>query len=264
MSHVDRADRDPREIIVVPHADVALSHQPPVPARLLPATVTTFAVRFETDDYVAGEQRFLDVPLPAGLCAAAPRRRLHYRAGRFCAVHALQGLGVAGAVALAWQGTNLPPAWPDGVTGSITHTDGFACAAVAWSRHVKAIGVDSERMASSARAGAVSPLVCVEEEIHRGLSAGLDRPAAVTLAFSIKEAVFKCLYPFVGRYFGYLDVSLDGLDATIDGAGGTFCVTVTRALGRQIPGRMAVTGSFGIDGDLVHAAVCLQARRGSA
>lgn len=257
MSHTDTADLDGPRRVPAPLVPAPASDLLPGLAALVPPTVAISAVRFNEGG--ADDESFAEVPLPARLRAAAHRRRLHYRAGRFCALQALARLGARGAPVPEWQGPNLPPRWPDGVAGSITHTDGFAWAAAGWTRHVTALGIDSERMATSERADSVATLVCTPDELHLGLSAGFDRALTITLAFGIKEAVFKCLYPFVGRTFGYLDASLEAVDPSH----GDFAVSVTRALGKQIPGRLTVKGAFRIDGDLVHAALCLPARRGT-
>src|SRR5215207_7627379 len=72
----------------------------------------------------------------------APRRRREFALGRRCAREALRGLGFRGASIP--PGPHGEPTWPDGVVGSITHTDRFWAAAACYRRSYRAIGIDAE------------------------------------------------------------------------------------------------------------------------
>src|ERR1700716_1803425 len=68
--------------------------------------------------------------LPQPLRHAVPNRQREFLAGRLCAAQALRCLG-ADSTHVGMAGDRAP-VWPDGVVGSITHSGGFAAAAVAW------------------------------------------------------------------------------------------------------------------------------------
>jgi len=72
-----------------------------------------------------------------------PARQREFAAGRACARRAMRELGVPGGPVL--RGLRRAPLFPDGVVGSITHTNGFCAAAVARSASFAGVGLDAER-----------------------------------------------------------------------------------------------------------------------
>jgi 4'-phosphopantetheinyl transferase EntD len=136
---------------------------------------------------------------------AVPKRVSEFAAGRACAKSALAALGVHD-VALH-PAADRQPLWPAGFIGSITHTRGLCVAAVAARSSILAVGLDSEII------GAPTPdiwsTICGDEELAWvGLLPAGDRPAAVTLLFSAKEAFYKCQYPLVGEWLDFHDLSI--------------------------------------------------------
>jgi len=140
--------------------------------------------------------------------AMAPVRRGSYVAGR-TALH----------LALATDAPILSddrgaPILPAGWVGSISHKATCAAALVA-PAGCGHIGVDLEDAAPSRQDIARRVLTPREQD------ALPDRGRAVTLRFSIKEAIYKAIDPYVRRYVGFTEVELD-----FDGD----AVTVTTAL----------------------------------
>lgn len=167
---------------------------------VFPATVVVVERRKPGDpnDLLADEAHYV--------AQARLKRLQEFAAGRACARAALEQFGVHGFVLRA--AADRQPLWPDGYVGSITHTAGFCAAAAASRTHVLAIGVDSECV------GAPTPdiwsTICREEELDwlQSLSAG-ERPAAVTLVFSAKEAFYKCQYPLVSEWLDFHDLRIE-------------------------------------------------------
>jgi enterobactin synthetase component D len=197
---------------------------------------------------------FPGIPLPADLERAASSRQIHYLAGRYCACRALAQLGAgAGTLDRTVPG---PPAWPADVVGSITHSGDFVSAAVAWKDEVRSIGIDSERVMPADTARRVRSIVASRDEIAAARErASADDSLTVTLVFSIKESLFKCLYPLVGRRFGYGDARVTALDT----AAGRFRVRLTVPLepfrqGAEWEGRLDIGTT------LVHTGLALLAR----
>jgi len=98
--------------------------------------------------------------------------------------------------------------WPDGIVGSMTHTDGLCAAAAAPAQDARSIGIDAESVAPLP--DGVLPLVAHSSELtHLGVLAGgqqhfpWDR-----LLFSAKESVYKAWYPVMRCWLGFEDVRL--------------------------------------------------------
>jgi 4'-phosphopantetheinyl transferase EntD len=106
------------------------------------------------------------------------------------------------------------PAWPDRITGSISHSGGRCVVAVAAHPSILSIGIDLE--VAEPLTLRMEQLVCTRREraLLRIVPA-LDRAWLGKAIFSIKEAVFKCQYPVTRAALEFQDlcVTVDG-DAT--------------------------------------------------
>lgn len=113
------------------------------------------------------------------------------------------------------QGADRMPIWPLGFTGSISHTKGLAAAVVACRADYRSLGMDLERPLGDNEC--TNELICSiqtpAERERLALLHALTRGEALTLAFSIKESVFKALYPLVHTFFDFKDVELIQCDA---------------------------------------------------
>jgi 4'-phosphopantetheinyl transferase EntD len=144
----------------------------------------------------------------SAVCSAVPKRKREYSTGRWLAHHALSHLGQKTEQLLA--GAAREPLWPEGITGSITHTDSHVAVAVANSADYIGIGIDMEHV--GAVDSTLLPKLLTGGE-HANLN-GIDP----TLIFSAKEACYKLLYPIVGEYvdFQEVEVSLSETDPFFD------------------------------------------------
>jgi 4'-phosphopantetheinyl transferase EntD len=137
---------------------------------------------------------------------AVAKRRQEVIVGRQCARRALAGLG-APVVALPPDADRVPR-WPRGVCGSITHTEGYVAAAVAWIRRWRGLGIDAERVA---RVKAdLTHMIATEDEAKwlRSLAAA-EQGRARALLFSAKEAAYKCHFPFTRERCGFHDAVVE-------------------------------------------------------
>jgi 4'-phosphopantetheinyl transferase EntD len=132
--------------------------------------------------------------------AAREVRRVEFAAGRACAHRALAAIGVeASAIGC---GARRQPLWPEGVTGSISHSAGLAVAVVTVCRPaVASLGVDLEGAASLDEE--LWPHVLSSSEQDHVRASG-DPGLAVGL-FSAKEAAFKAFYPLLGVEIDFLE-----------------------------------------------------------
>lgn len=129
----------------------------------------------------------------------AAKRQSEHLAGRLCAREALARLGCHEPVAV---GTDRAPHWPAGFSGSISHGDGLAAAIVAPAEQWTGLGLDIERLLAPERAQKLKSQLLTEHELE-ALS-GLDDAAQamrISQTFSLKEALFKALYPLTQTRF---------------------------------------------------------------
>lgn len=134
-------------------------------------------------------------------------KRLHeFAAGRACARHALQRLGLPQHELLSLA--DRRPRWPAGVVGSISHTRGLCVAVVAHDTQVRSLGIDLEVIAD------VSPVVWPElltaaelRQLARQPFGQRQRLAA--LIFSAKEAFYKCQYALTRQWLEFHDAAVE-------------------------------------------------------
>ena len=139
------------------------------------------------------------------LLHAVPKRRREFALGRAAARAALAKLDAPAASILA--NADRTPVWPAGFTGSITHCEGFCGAVVARSRDIEGIGFDAETagpLPEEARRIIYGP----QEEAHFSALPTIAGPDWPKLAFSAKEAFYKCFYPVTHASLNFRDVLL--------------------------------------------------------
>lgn len=139
------------------------------------------------------------------------KRQAEYLAGRLCAREALHQL--CGQALVPGRDEDGVPLWPAGTVGSITHGAGRAAAMVALARDWRGLGIDLEKHLSTERAARLAGEILTPAELQR--AEGLDPEAfaqRVTLTFSLKESLFKALYPLVLTRFYFHDAELLAVD----------------------------------------------------
>ena len=145
-------------------------------------------------------------------CGIAPvrgvaKRQAEYLAGRLCAREALRR--VTGQASVPAVGEDRAPQWPRGVVGSITHGDNWAAALVAPEDRWRALGMDVERLLPAERAQRLQGEILTPAELLR--LQDLDenaRALRISLTFSVKESLFKALYPLTLMRFYFHDAEL--------------------------------------------------------
>ena len=135
----------------------------------------------------------------------SPKRLADFSTGRYCAIKALEQLGIQDAVIPI--GEDREPIWPQGIVGSISHCDTLVGAIVAKKSEHVSLGLDIEEI------GRVTPdlydLVFTENE-KQYLSSlrGSELHEKSTVIFSIKEAFYKFQHPITKTFLDFLDVEV--------------------------------------------------------
>lgn len=145
--------------------------------------------------------------------AGVNKRQAEYLAGRLCAWEALRVITGAGAIPAI--GEDRAPCWPQGTVGSITHGAGWAAAITARHTQWRGLGLDVEKTLPVARADRLAGEILTARELQGYAEQDeTSRALRVTLTFSIKESLFKALYPLVNKRFYFHDAELIHHDDT--------------------------------------------------
>ncbi|MDC9588069.1 4'-phosphopantetheinyl transferase superfamily protein [Xenorhabdus sp. XENO-10] len=147
---------------------------------------------------------------PPKLQNAVNKRRAEYLAARYCTQQVLNNLGYSG-----FQVTNAQdrsPIWPDNICGSISHSTNCAIAFAASCDKYQMIGIDIEQEIKSETVESVSSSIINANEVALLTECPLPFEQAFTLAFSIKESLFKALYPHVKRFFDFHAAEITSID----------------------------------------------------
>jgi len=166
------------------------------------------------------------------------RRRQQFEAGRRAAARMLNSLGATEAV--VGVGPLGSPLWPTGFAGSITHKHDLLAVAVARTGEASSIGIDIEAWVSDAVAGDIEQICLDAQEKALAAVAGVERAWFATVAFSAKEALYKCLFPTVGEFFDFSAARI----VRIDAQSGALHLQLTRSLGSHWARGCVLEGRF--------------------
>lgn len=179
------------------------------------------------------------------------KRLAEFAAGRRAARKALARLGVpAQAVP---QGPDRAPVWPQGVVGSISHTDSICIVALGHAPRHAALALDLEEDADLPPE--IVPEICTREE---GLWLSVQpqplRGRLARLIFSAKECAYKLQYPLTHELLDF-----DAFEITPDLETGQFEATLTRPVA-GFGERHQFFGRFAFDAGLMLTGMRLSRR----
>lgn len=146
----------------------------------------------------------IEIALPEALIIAVPKRRSEFLAGRICAALALRAAGQP--IHVGRNGRT--PIWPQGVAGSISHSESRAIAVVSLAH--SAVGVDCETIMADALADKLQPEFISQPEAQL-CPPTMTFASFLTVVFSGKEAVYKALAPQLDTIPAFLDATLVAL-----------------------------------------------------
>ncbi len=192
--------------------------------------------------------------LPANLRHAVVKRRVEFIAGRLAAAILLHRLGATNTDVGIGEGRE--PLWPQGYAGSISHSNQLVAIMVCRADSTESLGIDTETI-DGMNTGSIEQLCLCNEEQHWLTHGSLSAQTVVILIFSAKEAFFKCLYPFVGRYFDFQDASVTRLDL----AARSIELTLKVSLNERFFKGYCLSGKFSLSGSSVFTSFELPAQR---
>ena len=137
---------------------------------------------------------------------AVDRRKADFGDSRWCAHQAMADLADDEPILRGERGM---PEFPDGVTGSLTHTEGYRAALVGRTSRWRSLGIDAEP-ASALPEGVFNAIARPEEQRrlrrlarHEGIE-HLDK-----VLFSAKETTYKTWFPLARRFLDFDEADID-------------------------------------------------------
>lgn len=156
---------------------------------------------------IIDKQESLLVTEERAIASAVEKRKNEFRAGRTCAREALRLLGSTDL--------HIPmrpdrsPDWPTGFVGSISHTSSIAASVVAKRHQFAGLGLDIEE--NSPLTADLCEIIMRSDERERlpqKIKIGSSFIDMAKVIFSIKEAVYKAVFPLTGVFLSFQDVSV--------------------------------------------------------
>ncbi len=144
---------------------------------------------------------------------AVEKRQREFAAGRMLAreVFARMPHKVAFDAKPLLNDSDRVPIWPSDVVGSITHCHSLCAVAATLAAHSAGIGLDVEP-AQSMKDELVSHIVRTAEYACLDVLPNEVRALGPILVFSMKEAIYKAIYPIRRRFLDFQDVEIMRLD----------------------------------------------------
>lgn len=165
-----------------------------------------FVCQFNQSLYHEKLFKQLRVNCPDEIRHAVLSRKAEFLAGRYAASQCMHTCcGLTKSTLQVGIGKNRCPIWPDGILGTISHcNDIVACAVLPTTKDIRRyIGIDIEKVIENNIVYEISSSVCSAWEWQRLMSLPFSNNIITTIIFSIKECLFKALYPYIGEYFGF-------------------------------------------------------------
>lgn len=192
------------------------------------------------------------------LARAVPKRRAEFAAGRHAASLALLRFGSDEPVPREPSGA---PRWPTGFVGSISHGAGLAVAVAGSRLDYRGLGIDVEEWLSEVQAAEISDRILHREELELLSQASLKLPTArrVSLGFSVKESLYKCLNPIAGEFIEFEDAQVVRI-APRTPTSGRIWLSLCRSFSSELPEGMEVSGCYALEPDRVETLIWLSRR----
>lgn len=175
------------------------------------------------------------------------KRQVDFCKGRYCSRKALEKMGYHYSPIV--RDEHGAPIWPEGATGSISHSGDIAAAVVVPNASIQGIGLDIQNMYVIFPSSVLSILLHDDE-----VSAFLSVPEKLSdlyayAIFSAKESAIKCFYTI----FGYL-VNLNEVVVEMNVVKGKFKASVPT---NQDAPSLKLNGRIGFNEDYVFSAAWL-------
>jgi len=208
---------------------------------------------FDKTGYQESLQDELAIFIPEKMSRAVQKRKAEYIAGRYCARKSLAAININNQTVESSE--DRAPIWPQGVIGSITHSSGYASAVVAKKGELRGIGIDSEKCIKDKTSRNISSHILTENEtFEANTHVAANEHLYLTLVFSAKESIYKCLNPLVKQFFDFKHAEIH-FDRE---SNNQFSYRLLKTLNEEFCNGYQGSGQFFVHDDFIHTATVLR------
>ncbi|MBN1655907.1 MAG: 4'-phosphopantetheinyl transferase superfamily protein [Deltaproteobacteria bacterium] len=181
---------------------------------------------------------------------AVPKRQAEFCAVRICARRLLARLGFFDYPLL--PNKDRSPRWPEGIIGSISHTNGYCAVVAAKAGALVGLGLDVEQ--DSPLKPELIRLICTERERNwLDNQPESDRCRLAKLIFCAKESAYKCQYPLSKAFVDFKQAEL-----YLDLETRKFRAIILKDLGERLSPCLSISGRYDWRRSLVIASAFLR------
>lgn len=212
--------------------------------------ISLSAVSFNSEHYHSELFHQLGISRPSKLLHSIDKRCSDYLAGRIAAKAAINHsqkpfhkLESSVQVNCSRDGA---PIFPCGFIGSISHSGNLAMAAVSKGNDLSSIGIDIEQTIPEEDFELVKRQVLIHDEVPLLERLSTTTIESLTLIFSAKESLYKCLYPEVKRFFDFTAAKVIAVDQITSDKNGwsSFTIELLETLSESLSKGRRFTGFY--------------------
>jgi len=209
-------------------------------------------LEFDAESFMPQSFEQFKQPLPERIKKAVHKRQAEYLAGRLCAAQALTALNFENPI--VHTADDRVPIWPTGTFGSITHTKGIAAAIAGMQERATGVGIDVEKLMKDSQETKLQTHILRDDEKTQFHELGKQVTHPLSVIFSAKESIYKALYPFVKKYFGFDKAKLIAFNETI------LTFKIMHNLSKQVQMGLEVNVYYQLIDDLVFTQCLFEAK----
>lgn len=168
----------------------------------------------------------LEIQEPSFIQTASAKRKSEYLAGRYLSKLLLQSYNICDVSVTS--GIRKEPIWPDGYTGSISHTNKRAICAISSKNDYYSLGIDCERLITSKTIESIQALVIDDNEGALLRNRDENSQEAFTIIFSAKESLFKATHCLINSYINFDSAKIVSLN--MDNKKGSFILRLNNPI----------------------------------
>jgi 4'-phosphopantetheinyl transferase EntD len=190
--------------------------------------VVTIGYEYNHSEYSVQLYKKLNIDLPNSIQNSVLTRQSEFLVGRYTALEAVRTLGIK--IDNISIGRHRNPIWPNGILGSITHTNQKVICSISAGENFSYLGIDLEHIIPLKLLEDIKREIINKDEEQLIKISSEPYQNVFTIIFSAKESIFKALYPYVECYFDFSVVEV----VSICFNSNSLVLTLTKKLSREL------------------------------